>query len=178
MIERRRTAVKVIVNPTPIILGLDAQMPGIGWGVVDARTGAPLDCGWCPVVREGWYEHRAFEALSRTDVVGKGWRVAQLVVEAVGGGRGIQSMLKVANAAGIVSGVATRVWPDAELWRPTPGEWKKAAGLKGNAPKEAVAGFVRGFAPEFAEERQDALDALVMAYASFRTSAEAAGVAL
>lgn len=159
----------------PVILGLDAQMPGIGWGFVDAATGEPLACGWRSILREGWYEHRAYEALSRTDLDSRGWEVAQLVVEKVGGGRGIQSMLKVANAAGIVSGVATRVWPNAELWRPTPGEWKKGAGLKGNANKDAVREFALSLYPEAEEERQDALDALLMAYAGYRTSVEAIG---
>lgn len=175
MIERRRTSVTVVINPRPVILGLDPQMPGIGWGVVDAETGAVLDAGYRKIVQDGWYEHRAYEALDRTDPLAHGWRVAQLVVERVGGGRGIQSMLKVANAAGIVSGVATRVWPDAELWRPTPGDWKKGAGLKGNANKDAVREFALALYPEAAEERQDALDALVMAYAGWKTSADAAG---
>lgn len=177
MIERRRTPVTVVINPRPIILGLDPQMPGIGWGVVDAATGVVLDAGWREIVQEGWYEHRAFEALDRTDPLAHGWRVAQIVVERVGGGRGVQSMLKVANAAGIVSGVATRVWPKAELWRPTPGEWKKAAGMKGNARKDDVRSFALDLYPAGAEERQDALDALCMAYAAWRTSALVAGVA-
>ena len=170
---RKRTPVEVIVNPTPIILGLDAQMPGIGWGVVDAATGEALDCGWTPILQEGWYEHRAYEALSGANTIGRGWRVAQLVVERVGGGRGVQSMLKVANAAGIVSGVATRVWPTAELWRPTPGEWKKGAGMKGNARKDDVREFALGLYPDAVEARQDAFDALCMAYAGWRTSMEA-----
>lgn len=159
---------------TPVILGLDAQTPGIGFGVVEATTGEPLLCGWRAIANDGWYEHRAYEALSRTDLDSRGWSIAQLVVERVGGGRGIQSMLKVANAAGIVSGVATRVWPAAELWRPTPGDWKKGAGLKGNAPKDAVREFALALYPEAAEERQDALDALCMAYAGWKTSADAA----
>lgn len=160
----------------PVILGMDPQMPGIGFGVVDAATGNPLLAGWAPIVREGWYEHAVYDALSRTNPEKRGWKIYQVVVERVGGGRGVQSMLRVADCAGIVSGIATTVWPGAELWRPTPGEWKKGAGLKGNAPKEAVRGFVEGFAPEFAEERQDALDALCMAYAAWRTSADAAGI--
>lgn len=176
MIERRRRAVTVVVNPTPIILGLDPQMPGIGWGVVDATTGVVLDAGYREIVQEGWYEHRAYEALDRTDPIANGWRVAQIVVERVGGGRGVQSMLKVANAAGIVSGVSTRIWPRAELWRPTPGEWKKAAGMNGNARKDDVREFALGLYPDGREERQDALDALCMAYAAWRTSAVAAGV--
>lgn len=159
---------------TPIILGLDPQTPGIGWGVVDARNGAGLLAGWLPIVREGWYEHRVNEALAKTRVEEHGWFVAQVVVERIARGRGVQSMLKVADCAGIVSGVASMVWPDAELWRPTPGEWKKGAGLKGNATKDAVRGFVGGWSPEFAEHKQDAIDGLVMAFAGYRTSADAA----
>jgi Holliday junction resolvasome RuvABC endonuclease subunit len=161
-----------------VILGLDAQMPGIGFGVVDATTGEALLAGWRPVVQEGWFEHRAIEALARTDESRHGWHIAWLVVERVAGGRGVQSMLKVANCAGIVAGVAVARWPDAALWRPSPGEWKKAAGMKGNATKRDVAALARDLlrtAGEPADDlRQDAYDALVMARAAYNDAVKAA----
>lgn len=172
-IERRRTPVKVIVNPTPVILGLDAQMPGIGYGVIDATNGEALLAGWTPIVREGWYEQNAGTALRNAKVAEHGWRIAQVVVERVGGGRGIQSMLRVADAAGIVAGICSVVWPDAPLWRPTPGEWKKGSGLKGNATKDDVRALALDLYPEGEEVRQDGLDALLMAYAAYRANVEA-----
>ena len=172
-VERRRTPVKVIVNPTPVILGLDAQMPGIGFGVLDARNGEALLAGWTAIERDGWYETNAHAALSNARVVERGWRIAQVVVERVGGGKGIQSMLRVADAAGIVAGIATVIWPDAPLWRPTPGEWKKGSGLKGNASKDDVRALALDLYPEGEEVRQDGLDALLMAYAAYRANVEA-----
>ena len=172
-VERRRTPVQVIVNPTPIILGLDAQMPGIGYGVVHASTGEALLAGWTPIVREGWYEENARKALAGANVTGRGWRVAQVVVERVGGGRGIQSMLRVADAAGIVAGISSMIWLDVPIWRPTPGEWKKGSGLKGNATKDDVRALALDLYPEGEEVRQDGLDALLMAYAAYRANVEA-----
>lgn len=170
---RKRQSVQVIVNPDPVILGLDAQMPGIGYGIIDARNGEALLAGWTPIVREGWYEENARKALTGARVIERGWRIAQVVVERVGGGRGVQSMLRVADAAGIVAGISSMIWPDAPLWRPTPGEWKKGAGLKGNANKEAVRALAIEIYPEGEEVRQDGLDALLMAYAAYRANVEA-----
>lgn len=163
-----------------VILGLDAQKPGIGFGVVDATTGEALLAGWREIVPDGWYEHRAIEALGRTDEARHGWHIAWVVIERVAGGRGVQSMLKVADCAGIVAGVAAARWPDAALWRPTPGEWKKAAGMKGNATKRDVAALGRELlraAGEPADDlRQDAYDALCMARAAYNDAAKAAAL--
>lgn len=171
--DRRRTALQVIVNPTPVILGLDAQMPGIGYGVVDAATGEALLAGWTPIVRNSWYEENAGTALRNAKVTERGWRIAQVVVERVGGGRGVQAMLRVADCAGIVAGISSMLWPKAPIWRPTPGEWKKGSGLKGNARKDDVRTLAVEIYPEGEEVRQDGLDALLMAYAAYRTNVEA-----
>jgi len=160
-------------NYRPVILGLDAQVPGIGFGVLDATNGEALLAGWTPISSEGWYEQCAYAALSKATVSERGWLVAQVVVERVGGGRGIQSMLRVADAAGIVAGIATTIWPDAPIWRPTPGEWKKGAGLKGNAKKDDVRALAVEIYPEGEDVRQDGLDALLMAYAAYRANVEA-----
>lgn len=164
----------------PVIIGLDPQRPGIGVGVVDAATGEALLANWVPIIPEGWYEHRVIEALERTDEEARGWRIAWVVVERVGGGKGVQSMLRVSDCAGIVAGCAASRWPSAALWRPTPSEWKKAAGLKGNAPKPVVADLGRKLlrdAGEPAEDlRQDAYDALCMARAAYNDAATVAAM--
>lgn len=161
-----------------VILGLDPQMPGIGFGVVDASTGNALLAGWTPIVHEGWYEHRVIEALAATNESRHGWHIAWVVVERVAGGRGVQSMLKVANCAGIVAGCAASRWPDAALWRPSPGEWKKSAGMKGNATKRDVAALGKELLRESGEPaddlRQDAYDALCMARAAYNDAAKVA----
>lgn len=158
----------------PAILGLDGQTPGIGWGLVSAIDGHAIACGWCPIVRDGWWEENALLALERTDTARRGVAIVSLVVERVGGGRGVQSMLKVADCNGILSGLAISRCPEATLWRPTPGAWKAAAGIGGNARKDRV----RQRAVELLEAagevggpvRQDAADALVMAHAQYLAS--------
>ena len=161
-----------------VILGLDPQRPGIGVGIVDAATGEALLATWTPIVAEGWYEHRVIEAMAGAKDMARGWHIAWLVIERVGGGKGVQSMLKVADCAGIVAGCAASRWPDAALWRPTPGEWKKAAGLKGNAPKPVVADLGKQLLRDSGEPaddlRQDAYDALCMARAAYNDAAKVA----
>lgn len=163
-----------------VILGLDPQMPGVGFGIVDATNGSALLAGWTPIVQEGWYEHRVIEALAGTSEAERGWHVAWVVVERVAGGRGVQSMLKVANCAGIVAGCAASRWPDAALWRPSPGEWKKAAGMKGNATKRDVAALGKQLLRDAGEPaddlRQDAYDALCMARAAYNDAATVAAM--
>lgn len=161
-----------------VILGLDPQRPGIGFGVIDAQTGTAMLAGWRAITQEGWYEHAVIAALAATDESRHGWHIAGLVIERVGGGKGVQSMLRVSDAAGVVAGCAVCRWPDAALWRPTPGEWKKSAGLKGNANKDAVAALGRALLADAGEPaddlRQDAYDALCMARASYNDAARAA----
>jgi len=157
-----------------IILGMDAQTTGIGWAAIGARTGTPFDAGWLPVRDEGFFERSAMLQIDLIPCTFFGWTVAQLVIERVGGGRGIQSMLKVADAAGIVSGLAVAKWPRAELWRPTPSEWKRGFGLSGNAKKDDVRAGVEYRYPDARDLRQDAVDAMAMAFAGYRTALEVA----
>ena len=163
-----------------VILGLDPQRPGIGFGVVDAQTGDALLAGWRAVTQEGWYEHAVIAALGATDEARHGWHIAWLVIERVGGGKGVQSMLRVSDCAGVVAGCAVSRWPEAALWRPTPGEWKKAAGIKGNATKRDVAALGKQLLRESGEPaddlRQDAYDALCMARAAYNDAATVAAL--
>jgi Holliday junction resolvasome RuvABC endonuclease subunit len=66
----------------------------------------------------------------------------------------------------VPAGIAAKAWPEATIWRASPAEWKRAAGLKGNARKDDVAALARSLAPWIAagDHRQDAFDALAMAY--------------
>lgn len=161
-----------------VILGLDPQRPGIGFGIVDASNGNALLAGWTPIAAEGWYEHNVIKALAGTSEAERGWHIAWLVIERVAGGKGVQSMLRVSDCAGIVAGCAASRWPDAALWRPTPGEWKKAAGMKGNATKRDVAALGKQLLRDAGEPaddlRQDAYDALCMARAAYNDAARAA----
>jgi Holliday junction resolvasome RuvABC endonuclease subunit len=153
-----------------------AQPRGIGWGVVSATDGLALGHGYARLVDDGWLEDRIRECLDATSPTRRGWQVEGLAVERVAGGRGVQTMLATADAAGITAGVASDRWPDAAFWRPTPADWKRAAKLGGNAKKSTVMEYartlcVRGELDE--PHTQDAADALVIAWASFLSSREA-----
>ena len=147
------------------MLGLDpAFRGGVGYGLVDLGTGEVYDLGYAHYDEENEFERqveRAIETIPHAD------QVVALVVERIAGGRGVQSLLKVSDAAGVTAGVAARTWPEATLWRPSPAEWKRAAGLPGNARKDDVAERAFELAPWIhpAIPRQDTLDAILMAYA-------------
>lgn len=158
---------------TSVILGIDPAMHGLGWGVIDGTTGRVLGAGYTALSTEGWLEHAVTEALDKTDERRHGWEITNLVVERVGGGKGVQSMLRVADIAGIVAGAAVSRWPEASIWRPTPSEWKRGAGLPGNAKKPAVREHAMSLLDRSAawvpalDLRQDTLDAICMADAEF-----------
>ena len=83
-------------------------------------------------------------------------------------------MLAVANAAGVMAGILAYRFDTAGMWRPTPAEWKRAAGLSGMANKAAVRekaedvvsnGRAYVTVQGFADMRQDVADAVCIAYA-------------
>ena len=159
-----------------VILGIDAQTRAIGFAFV-TLAGEPIVADVVMLDGEGALEHQATRAIDRIAEITRD-PVRAVVVERVGGGRGVQSMLAVANAAGIVAGILGDRYPDATMYRPTPGAWKRAAGLSGNANKVAVRARAEIWAPEIvtADTRQDAIDALLIAVSEAITLNRAAGV--
>lgn len=160
----------------PCYLGCDVQTTGMGVAAVVVDTGAVAVATWVPFARGQQLEAEAVMAvqsvagkLDRADI-----RPVQIAVERVGGGRGVQSMLAVANAAGVVAGILAHRYDTAGLWRPTPAEWKRSCGLSGIAGKDAVrvrAGEIikRGRAyvtvQGMDDIRQDVADAICIAWA-------------
>jgi Holliday junction resolvasome RuvABC endonuclease subunit len=160
----------------PCYLGCDVQTTGMGYAAIVVDTGAVASAGWVPFARGQQLEAEAVMAVQT--VAGKldtaDVRPVQIAVERVGGGRGVQSMLAVANAAGVVAGVLAYRYDTAGLWRPTPAEWKRACHLSGIAGKDAVracAGDIirRGrtyvTVTNLDDMRQDVADALCIAWA-------------
>lgn len=158
--------------PLPVILAIDPATHGLGVACASLVYGQIVHARYVPLVQDGWLEDRVRQACeaSNTDL----FEPVDIVIERVGGGRGVQSMLKVADVAGITAGVMSVIWPDAVIWRPTPGEWKKRADLPGNAKKDAVMSKALELWPDI--DRQDTADAICMAHARWNELAEVAGV--
>lgn len=170
----------------PCYLGCDVQTTGMGWAAIITDTGAVCAVGWIPFTRGVGLEAEACRAadvlagkLARADV-----RPVQVAVERVGGGRGVQSMLAVANAAGVMAGVLAYRYDTAGMWRPTPAEWKRLCGLSGVAGKAVVMDRAREIVANgrkwvtvrgLENMRQDVADAICIAYADRQAGCHAAG---
>lgn len=150
------------MTPVPVIIAIDPATHGLGVACASLGYGHIVHAGYVPLVQDGFLEERVRQACenANTDL----FEPVDIVIERVGGGRGVQSMLKVADVAGITAGVMSVFWPDATIWRPTPGEWKKGAGLKGNAKKPEVHERALELWGEDID-RQDTADAICMAWA-------------
>lgn len=160
----------------PCYLGCDVQTTGMGWAALLVDTGAVAGLGWLPFAKAAQLEYEAVQAVGAlaSALVKADARPVQVAVERVGGGRGVQSMLAVANAAGVMAGILAYRFDTAGMWRPTPAEWKRAAGLSGMANKAAVReraedvvanGRAYVTVQGFADMRQDVADAVCIAYA-------------
>lgn len=163
---------------TPVLLAIDAQTPGIGWAVLRMRDGVAIDWGWTPIPEDGWLEDRVRGTIEATRPELHGWEVAMVVVERPRGGVNVQSLMTVAEVGGQVAQACRWRWPDVPVNRPTASDWKRAAGLKGNAPKAAVMAaaqpLLRGRALDFGKRSQDVADALVMGFGEWCLCDEAA----
>jgi Holliday junction resolvasome RuvABC endonuclease subunit len=157
----------------PCYLGCDVQTTGMGVAAVVVDTGAVALATWLPFARAGQLEYEACMAVQTlaAKLVTADLRPVQMAVERVGGGRGVQSMLAVANAAGVVAGMLAYRFDTAGLWRPTPAEWKRACGMSGMANKAAVMEWAKTIIARdrayvtVPDMRQDIADAVCIAWA-------------
>ena len=177
-----------------VYLAADAQTTGVAFAALDAGTGAVVMHAWRDLHKGDTYNTLEAQAVEIVRAVRRELEDCDMVpvsmsVEQVAGGRGVQSMLRVADAAGVVAGLVQQAWPTRPLWRPRPAEWKAACGLKGNAGKAEVRAGVGPLvlspgdpwldAAGWGALRQDVVDAIAMAYAdraeSMRAVADRAG---
>lgn len=159
---------------TDAILAIDPATHGLGFALVDL-TAEPIVADYIPLDGEGAFERQIMRACERLPL--DGIDVRCIVVEKVGGGRGVQSMLCVEAAGSACAGILLSRFRDATLFRPTPAAWRNAAGLKGNATKDALRAAAAFYAPELITDdaRTDAAEALLMAYSEARTLNRAVG---
>ena len=157
----------------PCYLGCDVQTTGMAVAAVVVDTGTVALATWLPFARAGQLEYEACMAVQTlaAKLVTADLRPVQMAVERVGGGRGVQSMLAVANAAGVVAGMLAYRFDTAGLWRPTPAEWKRACGMSGMANKAAVMEWAKTIIARdrayvtVPDMRQDIADAVCIAWA-------------
>ncbi len=164
--------------PHYVYLGADVQTTGVAFAAIDTATGAVMMHGWRDIVKGDptrTLEMQAVEivAVMQAAIADSILVPVSLSVERVGGGRGVQSMLAVADAAGVVAGLMQAAWDTRPMWRPRPAEWKQACGMPGNAGKAQVrahiadmvvpisGAFLRG--QRFDDLRQDIVDAIGIA---------------
>lgn len=176
------TAARALLHAdlSPCYLGCDVQTTGMAWAALSLDDGTVIGTDWLPFARGQQIEYEAARAVGRMacDLDAMDVRPVQVAVERVGGGRGVQSMLAVANAAGIVAGMVAMRFDTAGLWRPTPSEWKRLCGLSGNAGKAAVTERARIIAgPLVDDARQDIMDAVCIAWADRQAGIHAVGEA-
>jgi Holliday junction resolvasome RuvABC endonuclease subunit len=166
---------------TSLLLGLDVSPRRLGWGMVDLVTGEPVACGMEPIdlPDHGWHHKQVRRALIRVD--------AQVIWDSANPRGEVQAVYiecpisrfpgmayDEGRAVGETQAEVERRWPHAPIEYLMPSEWKKLAGLKGNASKGEVwaqAGriLIKSGKPgnETARMQQDAADALLIAVAGW-----------
>jgi len=154
----------------PLLLALDPGTRWLGWAFADLADGAPVECGRADISEKAapslTYEDRLTGALNalRWRGVGHG-RVLVIYVEGAGGGPNPKNTLMIAECAGATIQECARVWPRCPVERLAPAEWKKIAGIKGNADKAAVAERAAALGWRFDHKADDASDAALIATA-------------
>lgn len=168
-----------------LLLGLDVSPKRLGWGLVDLVTGEPVACGMEPIdlPNAGWHHQQVARALEgpahvpwHGDVNPHHYhREIQAVFIEDTAGAGKFRQHDAGRAQGMVQAEVERRWPWVTVQFLKPSEWKKLAGLKGNASKDDV--FVEAIrVMETSDARripaQDAADALLIAVAGQRRNQE------
>jgi Holliday junction resolvasome RuvABC endonuclease subunit len=174
----------VVVALRSLLLGIDVSPKRLGWGLVDLVTGEPVACG-CESIdlpSHGWMHQQVQRALhdltiSTHDAISQGfWEIQAAYIEDTAQ-TGKYRQHDAGRAQGIVQAEVERRWPHVvPVQFLKPSEWKKLAGLKGNASKDDV--WVTAFwrvsmCPGMPEPaNQDAADALLIAVAGQRRNDE------
>ena len=126
-----------------LLLGIDVSPKRLGYGLVDLVTGEPVACGMEPIdlPHAGWHHQQVQRALGVIDPGGPGgpddFEIQAVFIEDTAGA-GKFRQHDAGRAQGMVQAEVERRWPWVTVQFLKPSEWKKLAGLKGNASKEEV----------------------------------------
>lgn len=175
-----------------LVLGLDVSPKRMGWGLVDLETGEPVACGMesLDLPSAGWAHQQAQRALAELpeyiypdipdaadDLYGANcWpdpvpvgeiQVVYIEQPALPPVSGTKSAYSAGRAVQAVHGEVERRWPWSDIQYLQPGEWRKLAGLPGNASKADVMLAAISTSIDFVPN-QDAADALLIAIAGQR----------
>ena len=166
-----------------LLLGIDVSPKRMGWGLVDLITGEPVSCGMEPIdlPHAGWHHQQVQRALRRVGDVAlwdsdepRGEIQAVFIEDTAGAGKFRQH--DAGRAQGMVQAEVERRWPWVTVQFLKPSEWKKLAGLKGNASKGEVSLHALDLLVAVPGSPlvvyQDALDALLIAVAGQRRNQE------
>lgn len=135
------------MSATSLLLGLDVSPKRLGWGLVDLVTGEPVACGMEPIdlPSGGWHHEQVTRAIERINnrmhvacTNPQRWGEVQAVYIEHPISRFPGMAYDEGQAMGIVRGEVERRWSWAPIETLKPAEWRKLAGLPGNASKEAV----------------------------------------
>lgn len=168
-----------------LLLGLDVSPRRMGWGLVDLVTGEPVACG-CEAIdlpQHGWSQRQVCQALwdiSQRHFFYPGNAELQAVyieMPALPPGSGTKGAFNAGRAVQAVSDEVGSLWPWAPVEYLQPAEWRKLAGLKGNASKQDVWEHVfLEIGPRHLDmgsiSEQDACDAICIAVAGQRRNGE------
>jgi Holliday junction resolvasome RuvABC endonuclease subunit len=165
-----------------LLLGLDVSPKRLGWGLVDLVSGEAVACG-CEAIELPThdYDHeRVHHALRAIDVSvdDQSMEIQAVYVEQPGLPpiSGTKSAYNAGRAVQSIHDEVQRRWPHAPIEFLMPTEWRKLAGLPGNAKKPEVMIYsleLLGAVPGATRKRsQDAADGLLIAVAGQRRNQE------
>ena len=167
------------VTVRSLLLGIDVSPRRLGYGLVDLLTGEPVACG-CEAIDlpdHGWSRKRVAVALNNVPggipfAYPPAYEIQAVYIE-----HPISRFPGVAydegRAVGITQAEVERRWPHAPVEFLKPAEWRKLAGLPGNASKTDVWRHAyEVVAPALHIGVQDAADALLIAVAGQRRNGE------
>ena len=166
-----------------LLLGIDVSPKRLGWGLCDLITGEPVAAGMDPIdlPHAGWHHQQVQRALGVIDPGGPDDFEIQAVFIEDTAGAGKFRQHDAGRAQGIVQAEVERRWPWVTVQFLKPSEWKKLAGLKGNATKGEVMAEALillhpdkrpGYYGSGLIPAQDAADALLIAVAGQRRNQE------
>lgn len=134
----------------PLVLGLDPGLMRLGFAFTTYLGGAPKWCGTVPIYEQdkGWRYEQMQQAMQRLrgTLLSKRdahYNVVGISVEKMFVGVNPGGAIDLADSAGMAVAFAHTLWPDAQIDRFSPAEWRKQNDLAGNCSKGEVYAHAR-----------------------------------